>query len=145
ETHQPESGGTLHLGGHRSRWHTASSAWRDGAATRNRCMGSSLRCREVLMAVATCGRGTQHSRHLCTMRARTACRRPGQTTGLSVLRTATNNPLTAYPSGHACAPDRPVLLNVSELVGGRSRKLGQDMRYASAEINGSCFEPKFCL
>jgi hypothetical protein len=23
-------------------------------------------------------------------------------------------------------------------------KLGQDMRYASAEINGSCFEPKIC-
>src|SRR5438093_882579 len=59
ETHQPASGGTLPLGGHRGRGHTASSAWRDGAATRNRCMGSSLRRREVLMAVSTCGRGTQ--------------------------------------------------------------------------------------
>jgi hypothetical protein len=26
----------------------------------------------------------------------------------------------------------------------RTRKLGQDMRYASAEIKGSCFEPKIC-
>jgi hypothetical protein len=26
-----------------------------------------------------------------------------------------------------------------------SLKLGQDMRYASAEIKGSCFEPKICL
>src|SRR5262249_49989968 len=120
ETHQPESRGPLPLGGHRRRWHTASSAWRDGAATRNRCMGSSLRCREGLMAVATCGRGTQHSRHLGTMIARTAYRRPCQNTGLTVLRTATNTPLTADPSVLACGPDSPVSLNVSELVGGRS-------------------------
>src|SRR5262249_42727246 len=34
ETHQPESGGPLPLGGHRGRWHLASSAWRNGTAQR---------------------------------------------------------------------------------------------------------------
>ena len=27
---------------------------------------------------------------------------------------------------------------------GKMTKLGQGMHYTSAEINGSCFEPKFC-
>jgi Putative transposase of IS4/5 family (DUF4096) len=45
-------------------------------------------------------------------------------------------PAKQHPRG-----GRPRKVDMREVL----QKLGQDMRYASAEIKGSCFEPKICL